>query len=292
MPWINWLLMVSILTLVFAYRSSMALAYAFGMAVTGTITITTLLYFYFARLKWHTPLWLLGTGAFLLLGVELLFVAANLTKLVHGAWLPLLIGLTAFTVMITWQRGREIVTAERERREGPLREFVERLRTNKAPIRRVPGTAVFLNRGKQTAPLALRANLEHNHIRHQHIVILSVEIEPVPRVPDHHQRVTIDDLGYTDDGITHVTTRFGYMDTTDIPAVLKTLEPAEAEGQLQLEEASYFLSTIELRRGKEPTMAPWRKRLFIATSYIAADAAEHFGLPRDRTVIMGAQINV
>jgi KUP system potassium uptake protein len=116
-PWINWLLMVSILTLVFAYRSSMALAYAFGMAVTGTITITTLLYFYVARLKWHTPLWLLGTGAFLLLGVELLFVAANLTKLVHGAWLPLLIGLTAFTVMITWQRGREIVTAERERRE-------------------------------------------------------------------------------------------------------------------------------------------------------------------------------
>ena len=291
-PWINWLLMVSVLTLVFAFRSSMALAYAFGMAVTGTITITTLLYFYVARLKWHTPLWLLGTGAFLLLGVDLLFVAANLTKLVHGAWLPLLIGLTAFTVMITWQRGREIVTAERERREGPLREFVERLRTNKAPIRRVPGTAVFLNRGKQTAPLALRANLEHNHIRHQHIVILSVEIEPVPRVPGHHECVTIDDLGYADDGITHVTTRFGYMDTTDIPAVLKTLEPAETEGQLQLEEASYFLSTIELRRGKEPTMAPWRKRLFIATSYIAADAAEHFGLPRDRTVIMGAQINV
>jgi KUP system potassium uptake protein len=291
-PLINWLLLVSVLTLVFAFRSSMALAYAFGMAVTGTITITTLLYFYVARLKWHTPLWLLGTGAFVLLGVDLLFVAANLTKLVHGAWLPLLIGLTAFTVMTTWQRGREIVTAERERREGPLPEFVERLRTNKALTRRVPGTAVFLNRGKQTAPLALRANLEHNHIRHQHVVILSVETEPVPRVGDHDQRVTIDDLGYADDGITHVTTRFGYMETTDILAVLKTLEPAETEGQLQLEEASYFLSTIELRRGKEPTMAPWRKRLFIATSYNTADAAEHFGLPRDRTVIMGSHIDV
>jgi KUP system potassium uptake protein len=92
-PWINWLLMVSVLTLVFTFRSSVALAYAFGMAVTGTITITTLLYFYVARLKWHTPLWLLGIGAFLLLGVDLLFVAANLTKLVHGAWIPLLIGL-------------------------------------------------------------------------------------------------------------------------------------------------------------------------------------------------------
>jgi KUP system potassium uptake protein len=290
-PWINWLLMVSVLTLVFAFRSSMALAYAFGMAVTGTITITTLLYFYVARLKWRTPLWLLGIGAFLLLGVDLLFVAANLTKLVHGAWVPLLIGLIAFTVMTTWQRGREIVTAERERREGPLAEFVERLRTNKAMTRWVPGTAVFLNRGKRTAPLALRANLEHNHIRHQHVVIMSVETEPVPRVPD-HQRVTIDDLGYADDGITHVTTRFGYMETPDIPAVLNTLEPATTEGQLQLAEASYFLSTIELRRGQEPTMAPWRKRLFIATTYITADAAEHFGLPRDRTVIMGSYINV
>jgi KUP system potassium uptake protein len=290
-PWINWLLMVSVLTLVFAFRSSMALAYAFGMAVTGTITITTLLYFYVARLKWRTPLWLLGVGAFVLLGVDLLFVAANLTKLAHGAWIPLLIGLTAFAVMTTWQRGREIVTAERERREGPLAEFVERLRTNKALTYQVPGTAVFLNRGKQTAPLALRANLEHNHIRHQHVVILSVETEPVPRIPD-HQRVIIDDLGYADDGITHAATRFGYMETPDIPAVLKTLDPAMTEGQLQLAEASYFLSTIELRRGKEPTMAPWRKRLFIATSYITADAAEHFGLPRDRTVIMGSHINV
>jgi KUP system potassium uptake protein len=290
-PWINWLLMVSVLTLVFAFRSSMALAYAFGMAVTGTITITTLLYFYVARLKWRTPLWLLGIGAFLLLGVDLLFVAANLTKLVHGAWVPLLIGLIAFTVMTTWQRGREIVTAERERREGPLAEFVERLRTNKAMTRWVPGTAVFLNRGKRTAPLALRANLEHNHIRHQHVVILSVETEPVPRLPD-HERVTIDDLRYADDGITHVTTRFGYMETPDIPTVLKTLDPATTEGQLQLEETSYFLSTIELRRGEEPTMAPWRKRLFIATSCIAADAAEHFGLPRDRTVIMGSHISV
>jgi KUP system potassium uptake protein len=290
-PWINWLLMVSVLTLVFAFRSSIALAYAFGMAVTGTITITTLLYFYVARLKWRTPLWLLGVGAFVLLGIDLLFVAANLTKLAHGAWIPLLIGLTAFAVMTTWQRGREIVTAERERREGPLAEFVERLRTNKALTYQVPGTAVFLNRGKQTAPLALRANLEHNHIRHQHVVILSVETEPLPRIPD-HQRVIIDDLGYADDGITHVATRFGYLETPDIPAVLKTLDPAMTEGQLQLAEASYFLSTIELRRGKEPTMAPWRKRLFIATSYITADAAEHFGLPRDRTVIMGSHINV
>jgi KUP system potassium uptake protein len=290
-PWINWLLMVSVLTLVFAFRSSAALAYAFGMAVSGTITITTLLFFYVARARWGTPLWLVGIGGGLLLAVDLLFVAANLTKLVHGAWLPLLIGLTAFTVMTTWQWGREIVTAEREQTEGSLREFVDDLRANKPPTRRVPGTAVFLNRGKQTAPLALRANVEHNHVRHEHIVILSIETEPVPRVPA-DRRIVIDDLGYADDGIIHVTARYGYMDTPDVPRALKTLDPAKTEGWLQLDQASYFLSTIELRRGTTPTMAPWRKRLFIATSHITADAAEHFGLPRDRTIIMGSHIDV
>jgi KUP system potassium uptake protein len=290
-PWINWLLMVSVLTLVFAFRSSTALAFAFGMAVTGTITITTLLFFVLARWRWRTPLWLLGLGATVLLVVDLLFVAANLTKLAHGAWLPLLIGLTAFTVMTTWQRGREIVTAERERREGGLREFIERLRTGEPPTREVPGTAIFLNRGKETAPLALRANVEHNHVRHGHVVIMSIETEPVPRVPA-SERMVVDNLGYRDDAITHVTARFGYMETPDVPGALGTLEPAQTEGRLHLDQASYFLSKIELLRGGEPTMAAWRKRLFIATSYITADAAEYFNLPRDRTVIMGSHIEV
>ncbi|MFJ5975009.1 potassium transporter Kup [Streptomyces sp. NPDC093060] len=290
-PWINWLLMVSVLTLVFAFRSSAALAFAFGMAVTGTITITTLLFFYVARAKWGTPVWLVTVGATVLLFVDLLFVAANMTKLVHGAWLPLLIGLTAFTVMTTWQRGREIVTAERARLEGPLPEFIEDLRSGKVSTLRIPGTAVFLNRGKQTAPLAMRANVEHNHVRHDQVVILSLKTEPVPRVPA-DQRIVVDDLGYTDDGIIHVTARFGYMETPDVPSTLTMLEPDQTEGPLHLDEASYFLSKIELRRGKSPTMAPWRKRLFIATSYITADAAEYFGLPRDRTVIMGSHIEV
>ncbi|MFF3872288.1 potassium transporter Kup [Streptomyces sp. NPDC001978] len=290
-PWINWLLMVSVLTLVFAFRSSAALAFAFGMAVTGTITITTLLFFYVARAKWGTPLWLVCIGASVLLFVDLLFVAANMTKFVHGAWLPLLIGLTAFTVMTTWQRGRAIVTTERARHEGPLPEFIDQLRTGEAPTLRVPGTAVFLNRGKQTAPLAMRANVEHNHVLHEQVVILSLQTEPVPRLPA-DERMTVDPLGYTDDRIIHVTARFGYMETPDVPSALAMLDPATTEGQLQLDQASYFLSKIELRRGTARTMAPWRKRLFIATSYITADAAEYFGLPGDRTVIMGSHIEV
>ncbi|MEV8608006.1 KUP/HAK/KT family potassium transporter [Amycolatopsis sp. NPDC051373] len=290
-PWINWLLMVSVLTLVFAFRSSSALAYAFGMAVTATITITTLLFFYIARSKWSTPPWLLWVGGGVLLVVDLLFVAANLTKLVHGAWLPLLIGLTAFTVMTTWQRGRQIVTAERNRHEGSLREFVDKLRNGESPTQTVPGTAVFLNRGNDSAPLAMRANVEHNHVRHEHVVIMSLETEPVPRIPD-TERISVDDLGYADDGITHVTARFGYMETPDVPRTLALVDPADAEGRLQVDDASYFLSKIELRRGDEPTMAAWRKRLFIATSYITADAAEYFALPRERTVIMGSHIDV
>ena len=126
-PWINGLLMVAVLILVLAFRSSAALAYAFGMAVTGTITITTLLFFYIARTRWKTPLWLVLSGAGVLLLVDLMFLAANLTKLVHGAWLPLLIAVVAFTVMTTWQRGQEIVTRAREQAEGPLREFVDHL---------------------------------------------------------------------------------------------------------------------------------------------------------------------
>jgi KUP system potassium uptake protein len=290
-PWINWLLMVSVLTLVFAFRSSAALAYAFGMAVIATITITTLLFFYLARLRWHTPLWLIGLGAGILLAIDLLFLAANLTKLAHGAWLPLLIGLTAFTVMTTWQRGRQVVTRERERAEGPLRAFIDRLRDDKRPLARVPGTAVFLNRGKQTAPLALRANVEHNHVLHEQILIVSIETLPVPHLSD-TERIQVDDLGYAGDGIVHVSARFGYMDTPDISAALRLLKPDQTEGPVSLDEASYFLSKIELTRGPAPTMAPWRKRLFIATSHVTADAAEFLGLPRDRTVIMGSRIDV
>ncbi|MFC6159755.1 potassium transporter Kup [Kribbella jiaozuonensis] len=290
-PWINWLLLVSVLTLVFAFRSSAALAYAFGMAVTGTITITTTLFFYVARYRWNISWWLIGIGAALLLSVDLLFVGANLTKLIHGAWLPLLIALTAFTIMTTWQRGRQVVTAERERAEGSLQEFINQLGSGDMPIRTVPGTAIFLNRGGVSTPLALRANVEHNQVRHEHVVIVAIETAEVPRVPE-DQRVMVNDLGYGDDGITHVTIKFGYMESSDVPSALALLDPDATEGPIDLEHASYFLSKIELRRGDAPTMAGWRKQLFLATSHITADAAEYFGLPRDRTVIIGSHIEL
>jgi KUP system potassium uptake protein len=261
------------------------------MAVTGTITITTLLFFYIARWRWRAPRWLLIVGGTLLLVVDLFIFAANLTKVTHGAWVPLLIGLAAFTVLITWQRGRETVTRERQRREGSLREFVDEVRTCRPPLAQVPGTAVFLNRGKQATPLALRANAELNHVRHEHILIVSIDVEPVPQVPPDN-RVTVDDLGYADDGIFFVTIRAGYTETPNVLDVLRTLDPALTGGRPGLDQASFFLSRVELRPGKEKTMARWRKRLFLATSRLTADAAEHFGLPPDRTVTLGSQIDI
>jgi KUP system potassium uptake protein len=291
MPWINGMLMVAVLTLVFAFRSSAALSYAYGMAVTGTITITTLLFLYIARTRWRSPMWLIVIGGGALLAVDLMFLAANLTKLVHGAWLPLLIALIVFTIMTTWQRGQQVVTREREKVEGPLRQFIDELADSHPRLMRVPGTAVVLNRGKQTAPLAMRANVEFNHVIHEHVVIMSIDTLPVPRVPD-SERIEVDELGRANDGITHITAHFGYMETPDVLAALQRLDPAQIEDPIAIDDAFYVLSKIELTMGESRTMAPWRKRLFIATSYLAADGAEYFHLPRDRTVMVGSRIEV
>jgi KUP system potassium uptake protein len=290
-PWINWLLLVAVVALVLAFRTSAALAYAYGTAVTGTITITTLLFFYYARHQWRWPLWIVLAGGGALIGIDLVFFAANLTKLTHGAWLPLLIGIIAFTIFTTWQRGRELVTARRVQAEGPLREFIAQLHAMRPPLPRVPGTAIFLNRGKATAPLALRANVEHNEILHETVLILSVETTPAPHVPA-EERLQIDDLGYKDDRIIYVTARFGFMDQTDVPHLIPLIRDASTEGTLHDDRLSYFVSRIELVQGHAPGMSRWRKRLFIATSRITADASESFRLPRDRTVIMGSRIEL
>src|SRR6201999_389914 len=140
----------------------------------------------------------------------------------------LLIGLTVFTILITWQRGRELVTQTRDREEGSLPEFIKQLHAMKPPLPRVPGTAIFLNRGKATAPLALRANVEHNEILHENVIILSIETMPAPHVPE-AERLQIDDLGFRHDGIIHVNARYGYMDHTHIPALLPLIRKADKE---------------------------------------------------------------
>ena len=307
-PWVNGVLMVAVIVLVLAFRSSAALGYAYGMAVTGTITITTLLFLHIARIRWGVPLWLIFLGGGALLTVDLLFFAANLTKLLHGAWLPLLIGLIGFTVMTTWRRGRELVFAAREKAAeqargrlkspptpgseqlGPLRDFVRDLAERRPVLPRLPGTAVYLNRGGEAAPLSMRANVDRIHVLQEHVLIVSVETQPVPRVPD-AERVTVEDLGYPDHGIFYVVVRVGYMERPDVPAALRLIDPALAAGPIDVDHATYFLSDVNLRVGPEPTMAAWRKRLFVAISRMTSDA-EYFGLPMDRTIIIGARIEI
>jgi KUP system potassium uptake protein len=290
-PWINWLLMAAVLALVLAFRTSASLAFAYGMAVTGTIAITTLLFFYIVRHQWGKPLWLVLPGAAAFLAVDVLFLAANLTKLTHGAWFPLLVGVAIFTVLITWQRGRELVSERRERQEGCLRTFVDELHRRQPPLRRSPGTAVFLNRNEATTPLAMRATVEHNQILHEHVVILSIETLPVPSVAP-GDRFSVDDLGYSDDGISHLTARFGYMEQPDVPAALRCAAEGPLGFPVDADATSYFLSTIELRQGDAPGLSRWRKRLFLASSHVASDAADYFALPRERTVVMGSLIEV
>jgi KUP system potassium uptake protein len=290
-PAINWGLFAAVVALVVGFGSSQRLASAYGIAVTGTLAIDTLLFFVVVRLLWRKPLWLAIAGAVAFLIVDLAFLSANVTKILHGGWFPLIVAACVFTVFTTWQRGREIVTAKRTEAEGPLEDFIRDLHELRPPVDRAPGCAVFLSANRETTPLALRANLEHNHTVHRHMVIVSVQMAGVPHVPL-DDRLTVDDLGYQDDGITHVTARFGFQDRTDVPAQLERARDA-LEGDVDLERASYFLSKMTIVPGRSAGgLARWRMKLFLALARNAANPVEYFELPDERTVVMGTHIEL
>jgi K+ transporter len=288
-PIINWLLMGAVLALVLIFQSSAKLGFAYGMAVTGTITITTILFFVIVRHRWHRPLLLAIGGAAFFLAVEIPIFAANLTKFLHGAWVPLLIGVLLFVVMTTWFRGRELVTAERFRVEGPLRDFVKGLRRQEPPVARVPGTGVFLNRGKETAPLSMRACVDHLHSLPESAIILSLETLPVPRVRP-KDRLEVDALGYQDDRITFVRAKHGYAEAYDVPKLVRQIAKAGVECPVDARHASFFLSRVRLKATDRPGMSRLRKRLFLVTALISAEPSDYFRLPRERTVTLGSEI--
>jgi KUP system potassium uptake protein len=223
--------------------------------------------------------------------VDVAFLGANLVKIFSGGWLPIVVGVGVYTVLSTWDHGRQIVTRNREREEGSLREFIEILRVHQPPVRRVPGTAVFLNRNTRTTPLAMRENVEHNGVLHESVLILSIETEPMPYIaPD--ERLTIDDLNYRDDGISLVVARYGFHEHTDVPVLVRQVAATGCEMPLDIDDVTYFLSKIEIVQTDGPGMPPWRKRLFLATAHLAADAVEYFNLPRRRTVLLGSAIDI
>jgi KUP system potassium uptake protein len=292
-PAVNWALFVAVLIVVFTFRSSSHLAGAYGVAVTGTFLVTTSLFIVLARSAWHWATWRLVVVGVAFGVPELAFFAANLTKVPHGGWFTLLIALAVLTVMLTWKRGRVLVTEQRIELEGPLTDFMSDLQ--KAAIVRVPGIAVFPHPTNETTPLALRANVALNHVLHQRVVIISGRTSSVPHIP-WERRLTVETLGKPKDGVAHVQAVFGFQDRTDFPEVLRRATLARpdlvAESDVEIGQASYFLSRVTLRRTNRPGMAAWRKRLFITLAHNAASQAEFLCLPNDQTVVLSAEISV
>ncbi|NJC70011.1 potassium transporter Kup [Planosporangium thailandense] len=288
-PAVNWGLFAAVLLVVFTFRSSARLATAYGVAVTGTFLITTTLFLIVARGLWHWRTWRIVLVAIVFGALELTFFTANLTKVTHGGWLTLLIAAVVFTIMVTWERGRELVTARRAEKEGSLRDFIDSLHAMDIPW--VPGTAVFPHPNKETTPLALRANVAHNHVRHEKIVIITGRTANVPHIPWEH-RLTVDDLGDPNDGIIHIDAVFGFQDPTDFPEVLRRVAGHPLAEGLALDQVSYLVSKITLRRADRPGMTGWRKRLFIALAHNAASQAEFLHLPEEDTIILSAEVPV
>jgi len=290
-PAINWGLFAAVIVLVIGFGSSSALASAYGVAVTGTFALNTILFLVVVRRIWHKPRRVVIAAGVVFLTAELTFFAANLTKITHGGWLPLGVAAVVFTVLMTWQRGRIIVTRNRTTEEGDLTEFLDHLHTLEPPLYRVPGTAVFLNASTDTTPLALRTNVEHNHVLQEYVIILNITVGNIPHVPDEH-RLTVTDPHYTADGILHLHAAFGFSDEPNVPT---TLALAVDQGLLnpeEIEDITYFLSRIVIVRSTEHTMPTWQKRLFLTIAHNTAHPVDYFGLPTTQSISMGAEIRL
>lgn len=291
LPAVNILLFIGVMAVMLAFGSSDRLSTAYGISVTGALVVDTLLLLLVARPLWNWAPWKMILAAVAFGGLELAFLAGNLSKIINGGWVPLLIAAAVILVMTTWRRGRQLVQQDRKRKEGSLSEFIDNLREQNLP--RVPGVAVFPHPNKDTTPLALRANVKHNHVLHEHVIIVSISTAQVPHVPT-SEAFTYDDLGYADDGIEHLSIRFGFSDKPDIPRALRA---ACRAGALPLDpsdfpRASYFISRGAIRTTRTKGMVRWRRSLFVALAHNAADPAARFGLPPLRTVTMGSDVEI
>jgi KUP system potassium uptake protein len=289
-PVVNWALCIGVVALTLVFGSAAKLGDIYGVAVTGTFILNTVLFLAVARLLWGTSKRRLAPVAVLFLTVEVAFFSANIAKIEHGAWLSLAIGLVMSIVMINWRRGQVIVTRNRVAQEGPLKEFLDGLAARRPPLTRVPGVAVFLCRDMDTTPLAMRAEVEHTHSLHERVVIVSVDTVSIPHV-ETFDRCAGEVLGHGLFKVFHLTTRAGYHDKLNVPEALALArKQGLLERNLDLEHASYFVSRITITPTDAPGMRRWRKNLFIAMARNASSPIDHFGLPGDRTVMMGSQV--
>jgi KUP system potassium uptake protein len=281
-PEINKLLALGTLMLVLGFRSSTALGAAYGVAVTGTMAITTILFAYVARERFSwSPMFTFAFVAFFLT-IDVAFFTANLLKIPHGGWVPIVIAVGVFTLMTTWKRGRAHLRAILAERSLPVADLIESLERSK--IVRVPGTAVFMTSEAEGTPVVLLHHLKHNKVLHTQVILLSIIVRAEPEVPA-SERVQIEDLT---SGIYRVKAFYGFMQQPNVEEIRARC--AEAGVKTRRMETTYYLGREQLIPIGNSGLASWRKRLFAVMSRNARSATQYFGIPPNRVVELGAQI--
>lgn len=282
-PVINWTLLALVLAVTVGFGSSAELAQAYGVAVMGTMLATTFLTFFVVRFGWGYPLWLcfIATGFFFL--IETTLLSSALLKIVEGGWLPLALGALAFTLMLTWRRGRVLARARQS--SVPLKRLLESLM--REPPVRVPGTAVFLTTNPDSTPPALLHNLNHNKVLHERVVFLTVEVGDEPAVGA-EQRIELELLAQ---GFWRMTLRYGFMQNPDVAYDLTTTSRRVLEFDMMT--TSFFLSRqTVVPAGRGALLARWSERLFAAMSRNAGGAADYFNLPANRVIELGTKLQL
>lgn len=283
-PEVNRALMLTCVLLVLGFKTSSNLAGAYGIAVTGTMTVTTALFYVVARERWGWPPLCAGAVVLVFLVFDLAFMSANLAKVVEGGWFPLLVGLSVFTILTTWKRGRAEVAQRLAEASLPMSLFLEDVK-RRQPYR-VDGTAVVMTSTPQGIPPVLLHHFKHNHTLHTRVVLLSILSEKHPEVID-RERLEIADLGQ---GFYRVVARFGFIET---PRISRIIALCAAQGlPLDVMSTTFFLGRETLLASGRARMAQWRKQLFALLARNAPSATAYFEIPPNRVVELGAQIEL
>jgi KUP system potassium uptake protein len=286
-PEINHLLMVVCILLVFMFQSSSELAGAYGISVMGTMMITSCLMFVVARKRWEWPVWraALMTTCFLI--VEIPFFSANLPKIADGGWFPVVICAIVFTAMTTWKNGRAALVRRMQQKFYPVKDFVKRLGAGEISVQRVKGTAVFMTPNPRMTPPALIHHVEHNQVLHEQVLLLAIVTSDVPVVPT-KDILEVHSFG---EGVYELIAHYGFMQS---PKVARILRIAKAQYGIVTEEkeTTYYLGRDILLTDGPDSMARWRKTLFSFLSRNSVSATAYFGIPANRVVELGMQVNL
>lgn len=282
-PEINTALLVACIACVLLFKSSTALAAAYGIAVTGTMGITTIVYYFVVTRSWHWPLWKALGLAGLFLVFDLAFFGANAAKFLHGGWFPITMAAILFVVMTTWKRGRRELAEAIKTSILPLDTFLLDVATVKP--HRVRGTAVFMASNPDGTPPILLHHFKHNKTLHEKVVLLTIKNERVPEVGQEDRVAVVP----RSEGVYQVTARYGFMEQPNVPRVLQLCRSRGLV--INLADTSYFLGRETLLPTGRSKMARWRKGLFAFISRNARPATSYFGLPPNRVVELGMQVD-